>query len=189
MGRIKPRPTRFDMITHQMMKGCNGKLGPNGVCDTDEQIENFKNMYGDTIRYVEKTLPKSMSVGICGAIGKGILWYSLEKIKPFVERMASREYEGSGDPVHLLWEWHIRNSRKSAQAYCLTVSAIRMFVRGGKTEHHLKPALDDIFEWANDYRTMIQPRKNQFTKLSPKSKAKQTDEAINAEVDEMIGLG
>lgn len=182
------RPTRFDMIANQMMKGCNGRVQQNNIAGTNEQIEDFHRIYGETIRYLESTLPKSVSVGVAGAIGKAILWFGKQEIKPFVEAFAKREFNGKSDPCLALWEWLIRNGnkRQTNEVYRRTVTALRIFLRGGKSRGYLKPALDDIFEWENNFRTMRQPRRNQHTQDSSHSPTKQTDEAVQADVEDML---
>ncbi len=183
------RPTRFDMIANQMMKGCNGKVQQNNIAGTQEQIEDFQRIYGDTIRYLEDTLPKSVSVGVAGALGKAILWYGKKETKPFVEAFSKREFNGKGDPCLALWEWLIRNGnkRQTNEVYRRTVTAFRIFLRRGESKGYLKPALDDIFEWENNFRVMRQPRRNQHTRNSNTSPTKQTDEAIQADVEDMLG--
>ena len=183
-----PRSTRFDMIANQMMKGCNGGRQQSNIAGTKQQIEDFHRIYGDTIRYLENTLPKTVSVGVAGAIGKAILWFGKKEIKPFVEAFSKREFNGKGDPCLALWEWLIRNSnkRQTNEVYRRTVTAVRIFQRRGEFKGHLKPALDDIFEWENNFRVMRQPRRNQHTQDSDTSPTKQTDEAIQAEIEDLL---
>lgn len=174
------RPTRFDMIANQMMKGIKGATMQGNLAGTKEEIETFKQLYGETISYIEEMVPKSskVSVGVCGALGKAVLWYGKGKIAPFVKAVANREFNGRTDPCHILWEWMIRyNKRNSTEVYRRTVTAIRAFVREGEINWHLKPALDDIFEWDDNYCIMYQPRKNQHTQK--KTKLKKVKKVIN----------
>lgn len=181
------RPTRFDMIANQMMKGCNAKVHQNNLAAAREQIEDFQRVYGDTIRYLEDNIPKTVSVGVCGAIGKAVLWNGKKEMHPFVEAFSKREFKGKTDPCLALWEWLIRNNKRNTnEIYRRTVTAIRIFLRSGEFKGHLKPALDDLFEWENNYRTMRLPRKNQHTTDSGRSPTKQTDEAIQADVEDML---
>ena len=79
--------------------------------------------------------------------------------------------------MHVLWEWLLRtNTRKhyAKEIYRRTVTAIRAYLRNGQL-NVVKPASDDIFEWDSDYKTMIQPRRNQWTDFSKK---KQTEESF-----------
>lgn len=181
------RPTRFDMIANQMMKGCKGSNTQGNLAGSKEQVEDFKRVYGKTVAYLETMFPKTgtVSVGVCGALGKAILWYGKEEIEPFVQAVANREFKGRADPCHMLWEWLIRyNKRSPNEVYRRTVSAIRMFLRGTQCKSHLKPAIDDIFEWESNYRVMYQPKRNQHT--SPKSTRKQTDEAVQADLEDTL---
>lgn len=183
------RPTRYDMIANQMMKGCHGSGKQSNVAGTPAQIEDFKRVYHDTIAYLEKTFPKNItiSVGVCGALGKAILWYGKEKMEPFVEAIAKREFKGRTDPCHFLWEWLIRyNKRSPNDVYRKTVAIIRVYLRGGQCGPAVKSALDDIFEWENNYRVMYQLKRNQHTKFSNKSIKKQTDEAILADIEDAL---
>lgn len=186
--RTRPRGNRFDNIANQMMKGCNGKIKANNVAGTDQEMEDFKRIYGDTITYLEESLPKSLSVAVCGALGKAILWHGKEKIKPFVEAVAKREFKGQGDPCLVLWEWLIRYNKRNQteEIYRRAVTAIRCFLRDAKIKNHLKPAMDDIFEWECNYRVMCTVTKNQWTAKSEKSLRRQTDDAIMADLEDMI---
>lgn len=181
------RCTRFDMIANQMMKGCNGNCRQGNIAGTDEQMNDFKRVYVDTISYLEALFPKAstVSVGVLGALGKAILWHGKEKMRPFIEGVAYREFKGRADPCHVLWEWLIRyNKRNPNETYRKTVTAIRMFLRGVQCKSHMKPALDDIFEWDSNYRRMYQTKKNQH---GTTTKAyKQTDEAIFADVEDVL---
>ncbi len=161
---MPPKPDRFEMIANQMMKGCNGKAHCN-LAGTREDVDEFKKTYADTIRYIEETLPKSLSVGVCGALGKAILWYGKDKMAPFVEAVAKRQYQGPSDPCHVLWEWLIRNSRRNTrEVYRRTVTAIRFYVRGKDMDYGFKPAIEDIFEWSDSYKNMVQEHHNQYSK-------------------------
>lgn len=185
--RTRPRGNRFDSITNQMMKGCNGTIKMNNVAGTDQEIEDFKRVYSDTITYIEESLPKDISVAVCGALGKAILWYGKEKMKPFVEAVAKRQFNGQGDPCLVLWEWLIRYNKRNQteEIYRRTVTAIRYFLRDAKIKSHLKPAMDDLFEWECNYRVMCVVARNQWT-TSEKSIRKQTDTAIMADIEDMI---
>jgi hypothetical protein len=184
--RTRARGNRFDSIANQMMKGCNRIVKKNNVAGTDQEMEDFKRVYGNTITYLEESLPKTLSVAICGALGKAILWHGKKEIQPFVEAVAKREFKGQGDPCLVLWEWLIRHNKRNdtEKIYRRTVTAIRFFLRGAQVKSHLKPALDDIFEWQNNYRVMYQSRRNQHT--VSKSVTKQTDEAIQADVEDAL---
>jgi hypothetical protein len=62
-----------------------------------------------------------------------------------------------------------------------------MYVRGVKLtgKVHLKQALDDIFEWDENYRLMILPRKSKYDLDA--EKLRQTEDSIEAEVAFMLG--
>jgi len=186
--RTRARGNRFDSIANQMMKGCNGIIKANNVAASDRDMEDFKRVYGETIAYLEEVLPKTMSSAVAGALGKAILWEGKKKMQPFVEAVAKREFKGHGDPCLALWEWLIRHNKRNntEEIYRRTVAAIRIFLRGGKFRTHLRPALDDIFEWQNNYRTMYRPKRNQHTSVSSKSDTRQTDEAIQADVEDAL---
>lgn len=189
MDRVTARGNRFDSIANQMMKGCNGKVKANNVAGTQQEMDDFKRVYNETIIYLENTLPKDLSVAVCGALGKAILWYGRKTMQPFVEAVAKREFKGHSDPCLALWEWLIRHNKRNntEEIYRRTVTAIRIFLRGGTFKGHLKPALDDFFEWQNNYRVMCQQKRNQHTVgASLKSPMKQSDEAILADVEDAL---
>jgi len=186
---MKSHPSRFEMIANQMMKGTHSSCAKNGRANTQELMNVFQKRYYNTIKYVEENIPKSVSVGVCGAIGKAILWYGKDKIEPFAMAFNKRNYNGIYDPVHVLWEWLLRNSTRKHYAreiYQRTITAIRAYLRKGKINSgKLVPAADDIFEWDEDYKNMIQPKRNQYAKFSSKSNKRQTEESVLEEVDSL----
>lgn len=137
-------------------------------------MKSFQKLYKETIQYVENTIPKSVSAGVCGAVAKAILWYGKDKIAPFAEAFSKRNYQGINDPVHVLWEWLIRNGtgkRNIREIYRKTVTAIRAYLRNAPLDSSkLTPAIEDVFEWSNNYKTMSKPKYNQWTKFSSKPK-------------------
>lgn len=166
------RMSRYEMIANQMMKGC-GKRQTAKAGSRDE-IDLFCLRYHNTIKYVDDMLPRNVSVGVGGALGKAILWFSMETMQPFCERFSKRLYDGPEDPVHILWQWLIINSgRNTKETYRRTVTAIRAFVRKAKIKHTnkaFKQALEDLFEWEEDYTIMHQIRKNQHSTMSGQRK-------------------
>ena len=178
--------TRYEMIANQMMKGCSGKVLQGNIAGTTSQIEQFREIYHDTIVYIEEMIPKPISVGVCGALGKAVLWYGKDRMQSFVEAVGKRNFNGPLDPCHVLWEWMIRNSgRNTNEIYRRTVTAIRLFLRNAQNPI-LKPAKDDIFEWANNFRVMKQVKRNQWGECA-KSKLKQTPAAFQADLDDVAG--
>lgn len=186
---MKSHPTRFEMIANQMMKGTHSRCAKNGRANTQELMDVFQKRYYDTIKYVEENTPKSVSVGVCGAIGKAILWHGKDKITPFVVAFNKRNYNGIYDPVHVLWEWLLRNSTRKHYAkeiYRRTVTAIRAYLRNGKLDSgKLVLADNDIFEWDADYKHMVLPKRNQWTNFSAKSSKRQTEESMWEEIDSL----
>jgi hypothetical protein len=162
------------MIASQMMKGANGNVRQCNLAGTKEQMEEFKENYKNIIEYIEKTIPKSVSAAVCGAIGKAVLWYGKDVVDPFIKAFASKAYNGVDDPVHVLWQWLIMNKKRNNtnEIYRRTVTALRAYLRRAAKDIRLTPAKNDIFEWGDDYCIMIQPRANQHTKLSRKSPKK-----------------
>lgn len=169
-----PKFSREEMIAHQMMKGCNGKF--NIKCEEGaKEHQEFCKQYAELLERLGHITQRSLSVGIPAAIGKGILWYGEEKMQPFCEAFKNRQYNGSKDPVLILREFLIRHpSRVSTdEVYRKTITAIRLYLRGSKT-NYLKEAIDDLFEWEDNYTKMVQPKKNQHTKRSDKSIIRET---------------
>jgi hypothetical protein len=158
--------TRYEMIANQMMKGCGNKL--TSKAGSDQEIDEFCKRYHKTIKYLEDTMPKTISVGVCGAVGKAILWYGMEEMQPFCERFTKRLYEGHDDPVHILRQWLILNSgRHTKETYRRTVTALRAYIRGAKyTNKCFKQAVDDLFEWEDNYTVMHQIKRNQHSSMS-----------------------
>lgn len=181
------RPSRFEMIANQMMKGINSRCAPNGRASTQELITSFQKRYYDTIKYIEVTLPKNISVGVCGAVGKAILWHGKDKVTPFATAVANRDYRGRNDPVLILWEWLLRNNTRThfaREIYGRTVTAIRFYLRGAPMDSgKLSVAIDDIFEWGEDYTMMVKPKRNQHTRTSVKSEKRQTFESMWEEIE------
>lgn len=109
-------------------------------------------------------------------------------MEPFVEAVAKREFKGRLDPCHLLWEWLIRNpGRDATETYRRTVRAIRVFLTGKDSKtSYLHPAIDDFFEWQDNFRVMCRPKRNQHTNNSERSVMKQTEEAMMADVEDLL---
>lgn len=182
---MKQRCDRFSMIAHQMMRGCNRRNKIGNVIDEQHKIDEFKKVYAKTIKYLEDTMPKSVSVGVCGAMGKAILWYGHSTIAPFVEAFAKRDFKGVNDPVHVLWDYLINHTKRNQtnNIYRRTVTAIRMFLRNSELckGGHLKAAGEDFFDWDDTYKVMTRPRGNVLRHTD--TKTKQSDESILAEVE------
>ena len=163
---------RYEMIANQIMKGCSKKL--TSKAGTKLEIDRFCERYDTVIYYLENAIPKTISVGVCGALGKAILWYGMEEMQPFCERFSKRIYEGQNDPVHILWQWLIINSgRNTKEAYRRTITAIRAYIRKAEFKYAnkcFKQALEDIFEWEDDFTVMHQIRKNQHSSMSGERK-------------------
>lgn len=162
------------------MKGCNG-LSPRSNSSLHHFIKEFTETYRDTIQYIHDTIPGDVSVGVCGAMGKAVLWYGPEKIKPFCEAFAKKDYKGLHDPVHVLWNWLVcTNAKTPRQVYQKTVAVIRHFVNNKPFPTMIiKAAKDDIFEWNSDYKTMISPKKSRWS----------SDKIILQEIDDAFKGG
>ncbi len=192
------RPDRFEMIANQMMRSLTGKgyRGTKQRCNVAgdrEEIEEFKRVYKDTISYLESKFtrngPLPLSVGVVGAIGKAVLWYGKTKMKPFVDAMSNREFNGRTDPCFALWEWIVRRNNKrndAKECYAKTVTAIRAFITGKECKE-VRSAVEDIFEWDGDFRHMCRyKQRNQNTKEAVKAVTKQSDEAIAADIEDCL---
>jgi len=167
---------RYEMIANQMMKGCTKKL--TSKAGSRDEIELFCLRYQNTIKYVDSVLPKSVGVGVGGAMGKAILWYGKEEMQSFCERFSKRLYSGVTDPVHVLWQWLIMNSgRNTKEVYCRTVTAIRAYVRKSEkfATKGFRQAMADLFEWEENYTVMYQPIKNQHGTMSGQRKTPLAD--------------
>lgn len=192
------RPDRREMIANQMMKSMTGNgysgryNGRNNTAGDREEIEEFKRVYARTISYLDKRFSRksdaALSVGVLGALGKAILWYGFSRMKPFIDNMINRDFKGRNDPCFVLWEWIINNTNKRLvnESYNRTVSAIRYYINGKECKE-LRLTNEDIFEWDGDFRHMCQyKQRNQYTTIPIKSICKQPDEAIEAEIEEIL---
>lgn len=148
-----------------MMKGTTGGR----KFSIDEQ-NYFFSKYRKVAEWVDENTPR-VSAGALGAIGKGILWYGLERMTPFCKSLKSGTFRGVGDPVHVLFLWLRGRAKPTANnAFRMAVSAIRAFlndrdctrdrggVRRGVTTMH--PAITDIFEWSSDFNKMNKMHNN-----------------------------
>ncbi len=153
-------------IAHMMMQGCNGPR----IIPT-ELVEGFRERHFPLISYLKT---KGMPAGILAAIGKAILFYGEDKIKPFFERLKNKDFQGIEDPVHIFWEWLINRSGNrldTVDAYRRTVTIIRYHVREGKISINIKkvmPSLSDFFEWEDNYTKMVVKRNINSTKSKTK---------------------
>jgi hypothetical protein len=149
-------------IAHMMMQGCNGAR----YIDAD-LVEEFKERHFPLISYLKT---KGMPAGILAAIGKAILFYGEDKIKPLFERIKKKDFQGIDDPVHIFWEWIINKSGNrldTVDAYRRTVTIIRYHIREGKLSINIRkvmPSLSDFFEWEDNYTKMVVKRNINHTK-------------------------
>lgn len=171
-GVPMPQPSpRFIMIARKMM--CGLTVGKNQY--TPEQFQAFQDRFKSGIVWVDEHMPRQLagraiSMGVLGAIGKGVLWYGVDKMEPFCLALGKGQFQGIGDPAHILWLWLTGRSKYNCDvAYRKTVAAIRSFVlgkqlmrmRNGRKEiGHFAPAETDLFEWDSTFTTMLKRHSN-----------------------------
>jgi len=112
-------------------------------------------------------MPKEISTGACGAIGKAVLFYGKDRMENFCNAIKNCEFNGVDDPAHVLWLWLTRTSRDTKDVYKRTAKAIRCYINCRKlSNRNFEPCKIDIFEWNEDYTEMVVPKqKNQFTRV------------------------
>jgi hypothetical protein len=181
---------RFEIIANQMMRGFIG--GHKRVVSKTE-LETFKKRYKSTIEWVDARLPKDISIGVHGAVGKAVLWYGREKIEPFCKTLTTGLFNGVGDPIYVLYSWLMGRKRYNPkEAYRKTVTVIRYFledrplirIRDGLTA---TPTLDlakaDLFEWDKSYTMML---RNHWNKTHKEQKTEKDEIRMAVNVDEVI---
>ena len=182
--------SRFSIIASKMMRGLNGND------PTDEQFEEFKERNKDIIVWVDNALPheladRMISIGVLGAVGKGVLWYGKEKMEPFCAALGHGHFNGEGDPAHILWLWLTGRSKYNHEmAYRKTVATIRAYMSGKQLVRknktiYLDPAGTDLFEWDSTFTIMLKNKnckKNKTYKaITPKNiqlAEKEVEEAL-----------
>lgn len=171
---LPPPSPRFVMIARKMMCGIATGSGVKKQY-AEKKFKAFQERYKTAILWVDNHMPRqiagrAISVGVLGAIGKGVLWYGIDKMEPFCDALGKGNFAGVGDPAHILWLWLSGRAKYSCNvAYRKTVAAIRAYmlgkqlkrIRDGREEiGHFAPAETDLFEWGNDFATMLKRHSN-----------------------------
>jgi hypothetical protein len=162
---VKKATTRFNMIANQMVHGFGTRKQI-----TNEEMEAFKERYREVIEWVDTHMPTKISVGVLGAIGKAVLWYGREKMEPFCKALRYGDFQGHGNPAHVLWLWLLGRARYNAKdAYRRTVTAIRYYCdgrqivrtrEGEQVRPNMEPAYSDLFEWDRSFTMMLRRHTN-----------------------------
>lgn len=157
-------PERMEVIANSMIHGFGKKQ------ISAEELSAFIERVRDTIEWVDENLPRMISVGVMGAIGKAVLWYGKEKMEPFCRAIKSGDFQGQFDPAHILYLYLMGRARYNPkEAYRKTVTAIRYYTTGrllvryrnGEPEKaNIVPAETDLFEWDRLFTTMIMRHTN-----------------------------
>ena len=173
--------TRYDMITNQILYGFGKRKAV-----PEEIFTAFQRRHSKLIEYLER-IPRHISVGVCGAIGKAILWYGHEKMAPFCEAISKGDFN--------LWLMR-RTKYQTKDVYKRTVTVIRAFVEGKKIGRmkdgqvvmpSLPPAETDLFEWDETYTLMVKKYRQDSKKAIVKSVYDTIDkDDIVAEAREML---
>lgn len=194
------RISRFDEIARKMM------AGPHKAAITPQQLAAFIKRYNTAITWVDNTMPsqlagRNISIGVLGAIGKGVLWFGQVKMEPFCFALAKGNFDGKGDPAHILWLWLTGRAKYNCNiAYRKTVAAIRAYTsdrkflraaRNGEGKEelgHFAPAETDLFDWDSTFTTMLKRHSNKSRKDFKQGVDEQTEEEIRLaqEVEEAL---
>jgi hypothetical protein len=162
---------RFDMILRKIILGIN----KDSKFPNPEQVDVLKESYKDSIVWVDENIPrqlagKAVSIGVLGAITKGVICHGIEKMQPFCDALSKGNFDGVGDPAHILWLWLTGNHKYDCdEAYRKTIAAIRAYVSGKKLFRIRKgiklngtfaKARTDLFEWDSTYTKILLGRGN-----------------------------
>ena len=133
-------------IASQMMKSGNkGDLQA-----TKNQLENFKQRHLKHIEWAAakfKTKEFSRSAAVPAVIVKCLIKYDHEKVMNFCRSLKAGLFNGTNDPVFLLWKFLQKNRGwDSSNVYRVTVCAARAYMEN-RTLLNLIPAKKDIFDW------------------------------------------
>lgn len=147
--RLKDMPTKeafIAMVANQMMKGPNyGRLAA-----TPRQKELFKMRHQNQIKWVVAELPRC-SAAVGAVLTKCLIKYGEEKVADFCQALKNCKFEGTNDPVHLLWRFLQKHRGKdTVDCYQRTVCATKAYMEGRKLTL-LRPAAQDIFNWDDNW--------------------------------------
>lgn len=134
-------------IANQMIK--SGRMGR--VKIPVSRILSFKMTHDNYINWVIDNMP-TVSAAVSAVVVKAMIRYNKNRIANFCKALKNCRFEGTDDPVYLLWRFLQTHKGKNTEtAYRRTVTAVRAYAEGKKLQNlTLTLAKRDIFDWDED---------------------------------------
>lgn len=160
------RNSQETMTANQMMKGPHrGRLKA-----SEKQLENFRRRHDAQVAWVLDRIPRH-SAAVAAVIVKCLIRYGQERVEQFCQALNGK-FDGADDPAHVLWRWLGKpmSGRETVDVYRMTVCAAKAYMEGRRLTS-LRPVMDDIFDWDDDYTVPDEFIVNHASWVSPKTKA------------------
>jgi len=126
---------------------------------THLEIIEFTAMYGNIIEWAAKSLRHCNRRDIQAAVAKAALWYGVEQIQPFADRLNGLVFTGRDDPAKRLYQRiYIQKCRDGLKVYKLTLSALEHFL-AGRTVANLREREQDVFDWEPGWKIPSKSKK------------------------------
>jgi hypothetical protein len=134
---------RTGAIARGMMRGIDNTK----ETFTHMEIIEFTTRYGNIIEWAAKSLRGIGRRDIQAAVAKAALWYGIDAMQPFADRLNSIVFPSANDPCKRLYERvYIKKCKDGLKVYKLTLAAIEHFMNG-KEIANLREREVDIFTW------------------------------------------
>lgn len=135
-------------IANQMMKGIyEGTYAPNS---TEKTRKEFLQKHEALIKEIKEHMPSRMYAALYAVLAKAAIHYGKPKTFEFMNNFSKGKFDGTNDPVRLLWEYLINSRKKEPnKIYRYCVCAIKAFCENRKLTH-LRPAESDIIDFVKN---------------------------------------
>lgn len=132
-----------EQVASQMMK-CGH---PGRVAANKKQRKNFLMQHERQIGWAVDALPR-YSAAVAAVVVKCLIKYNdKEKARQFCRALRKNLFNGTDDPVFLLWKFLQKHSGKDTSlVYGRAVNAAKAYMEGRKLDR-LYPLKQDVFDW------------------------------------------
>lgn len=141
--------TKLPAVARAMMRGLNNS----GVKFSHAEVTQFAVLHGPIIEWVCKRCP-GLRADVQAVFAKAALWYGIDRIEPFVKRVADVMFKSVNDPARRLYEFLHQGRKTGAGSGVLTykksLSAVKHFILNREIRA-LYESDRDIFEWGPNW--------------------------------------